>query len=184
MRYAVPQGHLGEKQQEKSSLALYQPLGIRHEILQGIPTIEESRLHQAIVSALNRLDEDKADVIETLKAGLRLAIGSQDDDSFNEAAVQNRITELQSVMMDLVELSSKSSTGADYFDAKFEEIAAEIKGLQGQLGEHQEQTKLAQNTQARIHELLYMMEHTDLSLKEYREDVVKGDHYPGDGFIR
>ncbi len=32
---------------------------------------------------------------------------------------------------------------------------------------------LAQNTQARIHELLYMMEHTDLSLKEYREDVVK-----------
>ncbi len=32
---------------------------------------------------------------------------------------------------------------------------------------------LAQNTQARIHELLYMMENTDLSLKEYREDVVK-----------
>ena len=77
-------------------------------------------------------------------------------------------------MMDLVELSSKSSAGADYFDAKFEETAAEIKGLQGQLGEHQEQTMLAQNTKARIHELLYMMEHTDFSLKEYREDVVKG----------
>lgn len=137
------------------------------------PTIEESRLHQAIVTALNRLDEDKADVIETLKAGLRLPIGSQDDDSFNEATVQNRIAELQSVMMDLVELSSKSSAGADYFDAKFEEIAAEIKGLQGQLGEYQEQTMLAQNTQARIHELLYMMEHTDLRLKEYQEDVVK-----------
>ena len=138
------------------------------------PTIEESRLHQAIIAALNRMDEDKADVIETLKAGLRLAIGSQDDDSFNEAAVQNRIAELQSVMMDLVELSSKSSASADYFDAKFEEIAAEIKELQGQLGEHQEQIMLAQNTQARIHELLYMMEHTDFSLKEYREDVVKG----------
>ena len=112
-------------------------------------------------------------MMETLKAGLQLAIGTQDDDSFNEAAAQNRIAELQSVMMDLVELSSKSSAGADYFDAKFEEIAAEIKGLQGQLGEHQDQVMLAQNTQARIHELLYMMEHTDLSLKEYREDVVK-----------
>ena len=138
------------------------------------PTIEESRLHQAIVTALNRLDEDKNDVIETLKAGLRLAIGSQEDDSFNEAAVQNRIAELQSVMMDLVELSSKSSAGADYFDTKFEEIAAEIKGLQGQLGEHQEQAVLAQNTQARIHELLYTLEHIDLSIKEYRDDVVKG----------
>lgn len=136
-------------------------------------TMEERRLHQAIVTALNRLDEDKADVIETLKTGLRLAIGSQDDDSFNESAVQNRIAELQSVMMDLVELSSKSSAGADYFDAKFEEIATEIKGLHGQLGEHQGQVMLAQNTQARIHELLYMMEHTDLSLKEYREDVIK-----------
>jgi hypothetical protein len=77
-------------------------------------------------------------------------------------------------MMDLLELSSKSSAGADYFDAKFEEIAAEIKALQGQLSEHQEQTILAQNTQARIYELLYTLEHTDLSLKEYREDVVKG----------
>lgn len=138
------------------------------------PTIEESRLHQGIVTALNRLDEDKADVIETLKAGLQLAIGMQDDDSFNKVAVQNRIAELQSVMMDLVELSSKTSAGADYFDAKFEEIAAEIKGLQNQLGEHQEQTMLAQNTQARIHELLYTLEHIDLSVKEYRDDVVKG----------
>ena len=33
---------------------------------------------------------------------------------------------------------------------------------------------LSNNTQARIHELLYMMEHTDLSVKEYRDDVVKG----------
>ena len=33
---------------------------------------------------------------------------------------------------------------------------------------------LAQNTQARIHELLYTLEHIDLSVKEYRDDVVKG----------
>ena len=138
------------------------------------PTLEESRLHTAIVAALNCLDNDKLDVMETLRAGLQLALGTQEGDSFNEGAIQNRIAELQSVMMDLVELSSKSSAGADYFDAKFEEIAAEIKGLQGQLGEHQEQTMLAQNTQARIHELLYMMEHIDLSVKEYRDDVVKG----------
>lgn len=32
---------------------------------------------------------------------------------------------------------------------------------------------LAQNTQARIHELLYTLEHIDLSVKEYRDDVVK-----------
>lgn len=137
------------------------------------PTIEESRLHQAIVNALNRLDEDKADVIETLKAGLRLAIGTQDDDSFNEAAVQNRIVELQSVMMDLVELSSKSSASADYFDAKFEEISTEIKSLQEQLGKHKQQTLITQNTKARIGELLAIMEQLDLSVKEYRDDVVR-----------
>jgi site-specific DNA recombinase len=32
---------------------------------------------------------------------------------------------------------------------------------------------LVQNTQAQMHELLYMIENTDLSLKEYREDVFK-----------
>ena len=99
------------------------------------PTLEESRLHTAIVAALNCLDNDKLDVMETLRAGLQLALGTQEGDSFNEGAIQNRIAELQSVMMDLVELSSKSSASADYFDAKFEEISTEIKSLQEQLHE-------------------------------------------------
>ena len=76
-------------------------------------------------------------------------------------------------MMDLVELSSKSSASADYFDAKFEEISAEIKDLQSQLGERKQQALISQNTEARIHELLHLLDTTDLSVKEYRDDVVK-----------
>ncbi|MEG2356895.1 MAG: recombinase family protein [Clostridia bacterium] len=137
------------------------------------PTIEESRLHTAIVTALNQLDKDKEDVMQTLRAGLQLALGTQEDDGFNEAAIQNRIAELQGVMMDLVELSSKSSASADYFDAKFEELFGEIKELQDQLGEHTQQTRTGQNTHARISELLTIMEQLDLSVKEYRDDAVK-----------
>ena len=137
------------------------------------PTIEESCLQQAVVTALNRMDEDKEDVIQTLKAGLQLALGAQDGDDFNEAAVQNRIIELQGVMMDLVELSSKSSASADYFDAKFGEISGEIKDLQSQLGERKQQALISRNTEARIHELLHLLDTTDLSVKEYRDDVVK-----------
>ena len=137
------------------------------------PTLEESRLHTAIVAALNCLDNDKLDVMETLRAGLQLALGTQEGDSFNEGAIQNRIAELQSVMMDLVELSSKSSASADYFDAKFEEISTEIKSLQEQLGKHKQQTLITQNTKARIGELLAIMEQLDLSVKEYRDDVVR-----------
>ena len=138
------------------------------------PTIEENRLQQAIVAALNRMDEDREDVIQTLKAGLQLALGAQNEDDFNESAVQNRIAELQSVMMDLVELSSKSSASADYFDSKFEQISTEIKDLQAQLGEHKQQASINQNTEARIHELLYMLDNTNLSIKEYRDDIVRG----------
>lgn len=122
---------------------------------------------------MNWLDEDKSDVIQTLKAGLSLSLGTQDDDSFNEVVTQNRITELQSVIMDLVELSSKSSAIADYFDAKFEEISTEIKTLQRQLDEHRQQTLIAQNTESWIHEQFYMLEHTDLSVKEYRDGIIK-----------
>jgi site-specific DNA recombinase len=56
--------------------------------------------------------------------------------------------------MDLAELSSKYNVGADYFDAKFEEIAEEIKELQWQIGKCQEQVMFVQNAQARIYELL------------------------------
>lgn len=76
-------------------------------------------------------------------------------------------------MMDLVELSSKSSASADYFDAKFEEISGEIKALQDQLGEHNQQIRTSQNTHARISELLAIMEQLDLSVKDYRDDAVK-----------
>lgn len=68
--------------------------------------------------------------------------------------------EFKSVLMDLVELSSKFSAVTDYLGAKSEEIAGEIKGMLEQTGEHREQTMLARNIEAPIHQLLYLMEHT------------------------
>jgi len=47
------------------------------------------------------------------------------------------------------------------------------KELQGQLGEHKHRALIDQNTKSPIHELLYMLEHTDLSLKEYHDDESK-----------
>lgn len=50
-----------------------------------------------------------------------------EDDGIDTAAITARIEELDSVMIDLVELCSKSSASADYFDTKFEEISDERK---------------------------------------------------------
>lgn len=137
------------------------------------PTIEEPRLHAALVKALNRLGENKADVLETLQGGLTLALGTEEKDGFNEAAVQARIAELRGVMMDLVELSAKNGSSADYFDAKFEEISHEVAQLQEGLQAHSQQALTCQNTGARIRELMAVLCGLDLSEKAYCDETVR-----------
>ncbi len=51
--------------------------------------------------------------------------------------------------MNMVELSSRSSSSADYFDAKFKEISDERTELQNRLRDHEQQQIIAQNNSTR-----------------------------------
>ncbi|MCY1713657.1 hypothetical protein [Caproiciproducens galactitolivorans] len=76
-------------------------------------------------------------------------------------------------MMDLVELSSRSSASADYFDAKFKEISDERTELQNRLRGHEQRQVIAQNNNARMKELFEILEQANFNLNEYDEALVK-----------
>lgn len=136
------------------------------------PTIEEYTLQDAIMQAICGFVEDKDELIETLKHSLRVALNAEDD-AIDTAAINARIEKLDSVMMELVELSSRSSASADYFDAKFKEISDERMELQNRLKDYEQRQVIAQNNNARMKELFEILEQTNFNLNEYDEALVK-----------
>jgi site-specific DNA recombinase len=136
------------------------------------PTIEEYRLQDAIMKAICGFVEDKDELIDTLKHSLSVALGAEDN-TIDTAAVYARIEELDSVMMDLVELSSHSSASADYFDTKFKEISDERTELQNRLRDHEQRQVIDQNNNARMKELFEILEQANFNLNEYDEALVK-----------
>lgn len=136
------------------------------------PAMEEYILQDAIMKAICQFVEDKDELIDTLKHSLRVALDAEED-GINTAAITARIEELDSVMMDLVELSSKSSASADYFDTKFEEISDERKQLQDKLKNHAQRQTITENNNARMKELFEILEQADFNLEQYDEPLVK-----------
>lgn len=116
--------------------------------------------------------EDKDELIDTLKHSLRVALNAEDD-AVDTAAIQTRIEELNKVMLDLVELNSRSSASADYFDQKFKEISDERTTLQDKLRDHEQRQIITQTNSARMKELFEILEKANFSLDEYDEALVK-----------
>lgn len=136
------------------------------------PTMEEYQIQDAIMKAICQFVEDKDDLIDTLKHSLRVALDAEDD-GIDTSVINARIEELDSVMMDLVELSSRSSASADYFDDKFKEISDERTELQNKLKGYAQRQVITENNNARMKELFEILEQANFNLEEYDEALVK-----------
>ncbi len=136
------------------------------------PTIEEYKLQDAIVKAIASFAADKDELIATLKNSLRIAL-TAGEDVIDTIAIENRIKELNAVMLDLVQISFRSSAGADYFDDKFKEISDEIKELQDTLKNREQRQIIAQNTQSRMDEIIKILENENFNLAGYNDALVR-----------
>lgn len=114
--------------------------------------------------------EDKDELI--VKNNLRVVLVAEDD-TIDTAAANARIEKLDSVMMDLVELRSRSSVSVDYFDTKFKEVSDERTELQNRLRDHEQRQLITQNNNTRMKELFEILEQSNFNLNEYDEALVK-----------
>lgn len=129
-----------------------------------LPTIDEDRLQTAIIRAISLLVEDRDEMIDTLKVGLSIALGSinAETDTF---AIKRRIKEVNAVMIDLVQVSAKSDADVEYFDEQFKQISDEIKALQEQLNFCQQEQSSTQNRDSRLGEIFETLENRELALQ-------------------
>lgn len=134
------------------------------------PTIEENRLHDAIIDAFYRLEEYKAEVLATLRESIEYALncGQSADDS---AGLQGRIKELQTVMLNLIKASVQS--GAEQHDAEFKALSDEIAVLQKQLHDRDQSDTDRQDNRSRLDKMLSFLEWTDFAVSEHDDALVR-----------
>lgn len=65
------------------------------------PTIDEYKLHGAIVKAMNEILTDKDEIIETVKQSLRAALGGGSDEAAEAAVIQEQLDKLEMIQTEL-----------------------------------------------------------------------------------
>jgi len=136
------------------------------------PSLEESVLHQAILNGINRLAENKDDLISTIKESLSIAIQGSDEKS-NTFMMENKIQELNDTMLALVQVVSKSGGDEDRYDSKFKSISDEIKRLQLVLDAQKEQETAENKSNSRLRDLFRILESETLTLNTFDDILVR-----------
>jgi hypothetical protein len=100
------------------------------------PTIEEERLHTAVLKAINDLMSKRDQLVNIVKTNLAVTLSGQDSDDLNPLIIENRIRELESLTLELVDIIYKEKHAATYED-KLRAITEEIKTLKEKQEQYQ-----------------------------------------------
>lgn len=136
------------------------------------PTLDEYRIHEAILMAINRLSIDREDVIQTIRQGISVAFGCRDTGA-DPRALQNRIVALCDEQTRLIDELQSGTTDAHAYDERLREITAEILQLQTELREQKQQEQALANGDARLKELFEIIDAMPVRLDEYDDSLVK-----------
>ena len=143
--------------------------GTRH--CKESPSIEEYRLHDAIIVAINQILHIRDDVIEALKDTMRVMTDGGNND-FDRLAAQQKISELEKNAAGIIELS-KNEGASQYFDEPLEKIYAERTELLRALDEDEKQREKAYVRSARLERLVNSLQSAPLQIDAYDDIFIR-----------
>jgi ribosomal protein L16 Arg81 hydroxylase len=129
-------------------------------------------LHNAIIRAINLLASDKDELVSTIRESLCIALKGYGDND-NPYMIESRIKELNSDMLDLVQLSAKSGSDSEKYDEQFKSIADETRRLQEILVMQDSQKSEDTKTRSNMNELFSILESEALTMTEFDNTLVK-----------
>ena len=136
------------------------------------PTLDEYRIHEAILMAINRLSIDRDDVIQTIRQGISAAFGCRDADA-DPRSLQNRIAALCNEQTKLLDELQSGNADTHAYDERLRELTTEILQFQTELRERKQQEQAQANGNARLKELFEMIDDMPMRLDEYDDSPVK-----------
>ncbi len=134
-------------------------------------TLEESKLHEAIMSAISEVIT-RGILLTDLKAIATYGI-SVDQTSAEVYKAQRRIKELDESMRHWIELSAKAGGDEDFYDAKFKMIHDEKISLEAFLRKQESNQLADRGFVQEVNKTYELLEHDPLALTKYDDQKVR-----------
>lgn len=135
------------------------------------PTIKEIALKQAIIDAINRFVSGDDELLDMAKKSLKEVLTGNDTSMID--SLEYKISELKKMMIELVDLASKSGADEDKFDKEFEKISTEINTLQQELETEKCKTKFNNTSNPKFDNAISFIEEKGKQLNEFDDALVR-----------
>ncbi len=135
------------------------------------PTIEENVLHEAIMRAILRTAQTNADVLNTLKLHIGMALTTEQSED-ESVAIQIRIAEIDAEFNEM--LKNISSDSVDSFDeSRAKSLMNEKSDLQQKLSQISDAKQKRENTQSRLDDIYTILDGLKNHPMEYDDRIVR-----------
>ena len=136
------------------------------------PSLEETRLYDAIKESLNRILDLRDEVLETIEDTLQIALAGGKN-PLDRLATQQEISRLEENANNLLKLAKDSGDAAHYFDAPLAAIYEQRIALLAKLAEAEKQRAKASASSAKLERLMASIRNAPPHLEEYSEEMVR-----------
>lgn len=136
------------------------------------PTFKEDILHEAIMTAINSVVENRGEFVGAFRENVIRVIGSY---STKNVATEydGQIAKLQGEMLTLIEENAKNGSITEDFDEQYQRIAEQIKDLKQKKLELVREQKMAENFQQRLDDMDACLTKTTCEVREFDNDLVR-----------
>ena len=136
------------------------------------PTFKEDVLHEAIMTAINNVVENRGEFVGAFRENVIRVIGSYSTKNV-PTEYDGQIEKLQGEMLALIEENAKQGSITEDFDEQYHRIAEQISDLKQKKLELVREQKMAENFQQRLDDMDACLKKTTCEVREFDNDLVR-----------
>ena len=136
------------------------------------PTFKEDILHEAIMTAINSVVENRGEFVGAFRENVIRVIGSYSTKNV-PTEYDGQIEELQGEMLALIEENAKQGSIKEDFDERYKTISEQINDLKQKKLELVREQKMAANFQQRLDDMDACLKKTTCEVIEFDNDLVR-----------
>lgn len=135
------------------------------------PSVEESAIQSAVMSAISKVANKNIDVLKTLQRNIGIGIGAGDDNG-EEVELQAQIAKIDDEFQEMLNAISSENAG-EFDEEKAQRLMARKNELQRRIAEINERNRNSENAKNRIEEIGSIMEVLKNHTLKYDDRLVR-----------
>ena len=136
------------------------------------PTFKEDILHEAIMTAINSVVENRGEFVGAFRENVIRVIGSYSTKNV-PAEYDGQIEKLQAEMLALIEENARQGVVTEDFDERYKEISGKVNALKREKLELARERKMAESFQQRLDDMDACLKKTTCEVRDFDNDLVR-----------